>query len=125
MEGDGSNASTNHQHQAAHREVSRQGWELPAEFGQIHFQAGEKKQRGNAEGREIGDNAVVNERLEEAGNDDAEGEASERRRQAEALQRTRNNQQAEDRSQVNKGSAWSLHSPSPGGSRPGVKGGRP
>ena len=116
---DGGNASTSHQHQATNGEVGRQRRDLTAQFGQIDFQAGEKKKRRNAQGRKIGDHAVMNERREKAGHDDAKGKTSERRRQTEALQSPRNHQQAEDGCQVNKGRAWSLHSPSPGIARPG------
>src|SRR3984885_4531096 len=66
---DGRNASTSHQYEATHGEVCRQRRNLTAQFGQIDFQAGEKKKRRDAQRRKVGDDAVMNERLEEAGND--------------------------------------------------------
>src|SRR5579859_612510 len=88
----GGQASTSHQHQATYREVSCQRRQLTAQLGQIDLEAGKKKKRCNAQGREIGDDVVMDERFEETGHDDAKGKASERRGHTEALQGPRNHQ---------------------------------
>ena len=106
----GRNTSASHQHQAAHREVPGQGRKLPPKLSQIDLQTSEKKKRRDAKGREVGDDAVMNERLKKAGDDNAKGKTSERSGKPEALQRTWNDEQSEDHSQVNKGGLCSLHS---------------
>ena len=113
-------AGASHQHQATHREVARQRRELAAEFGQIDFQAGEKKKRGDPECREIGDDSVGGEWLEKAGHNDAESKARELGGQTEALQRARDDKQAENHGQVDKSRARVLHSRPLDNSLPGA-----
>ncbi len=67
----GGDASASHQHQPAHSEVTGQRGKLPPKLGQIDLQTSEKKQRSNAKSREVGDHAVVHQRFEKAGNNDA------------------------------------------------------
>src|ERR1700732_1170451 len=78
MKVDGGNASTSHQHQAPYGEVRRQRWQLTAQLGQIDFQAGEKKERGDAQRRKISDDAVMDKWREKASHDNAKSEAGER-----------------------------------------------
>jgi hypothetical protein len=50
---------------------------LPPKLDKIDLQAGEKKERRDAEGRQNGDDTVVNKGFEKARDNDTEGKASE------------------------------------------------
>ena len=78
MKAYGGDAGASHQHQPAYREVAGQRGKLPPKLGQIDLEAGKEKQRGDTEGRRVGDDAVVNQGFEKASDNDSESKAGER-----------------------------------------------
>jgi hypothetical protein len=70
--------------------------ELAAEFSKVDFKAGKKEERGDAKGGHGGDDSAMSKLLEKNNNDDSKGEARERRRQAKALESSRDNEESKD-----------------------------